>query len=73
MDDNQGEVFSYRVTKDQKVLIYWYNKLVMTLKGDKAQKFIRRIDEAGPEDAQLVMAKTTGNFKRGNERHTSSE
>jgi hypothetical protein len=67
-----GEIFSYRVTKDEKVLIYWQNKLITTLKGGKAQKFMRQIDEAeSAEDVQLVMARVTGNFKRGNERNTS--
>ena len=38
------------------------------LKGAKALSFLQRV--AGLDDAgqQLVMAKATGNFKRGNER-----
>ncbi len=63
------EIFSYRITKDGKVLISWRGKLVTTLKGDRAQKFIGQIDEADDHAAQLIMARATGNFKRGNERH----
>jgi hypothetical protein len=70
MDD---DIFSYSITKDERVLIYWYNKLVVTLKGHKAQKFIQQIDGLDGPDAQLVMARFTGNFKRGNERHPSEE
>ncbi len=72
MVDRRGKledgVFSYRVTKDGKVMIAWRGKHVVTLKGMKAQKFIRQIDGLEPHDAQLVMARATGNFKRGNER-----
>lgn len=77
MEDQRGrlteDVFSYRITKDHKALIYWHNKLVMTLKDDKARKFMTRIDGLSSHEAQLVMAKITGNFKRGNERHRSRE
>ncbi len=62
------EVFTYDELKDGRVLIYWHGKLVMTLKGDKAQKFLKRVDGLDERDAQLVMAKITGNFKHGNER-----
>jgi hypothetical protein len=69
MDDQPDtEVFSHRITKDGKVLISWRGKLVMTLKGDRAQKFIGQIEDADDHAAQLIMAKATGNFKRGNER-----
>ncbi|TFG95140.1 ABC transporter ATP-binding protein [Candidatus Thorarchaeota archaeon] len=31
-------------------------------------KFLEKVTHASSKDAQLIMAKTTGNFKRGNER-----
>lgn len=62
------EVFSYHATKNGTVLLYWYDKQVKILKGQQAQKFLARIDGLDGKDAQLVMAKATGNFKRGNER-----
>jgi hypothetical protein len=62
------EIFSYRVLKDGKVFIYWHEKHVTTLAGSAAQKFLKRIEGLEGKDAQLVMAKATGNFKRGNER-----
>ena len=61
-------IFSYQIGKDDKVFIYWNNKQVMILKSIKAQKFIRQIEGLDDRDKQLVMAKITGNFKRGNER-----
>jgi len=63
-----GEVFSYRTLKDGKVFIYWHEKHVTTPVGKPAQKFLARIEGLEGKDAQLVMAKATGNFKHGNER-----
>ena len=61
-------VFEYDALKDGRVLIYWQGKHVMTLKGDRARKFLAQVDGLDDRAAQLVMAKVTGNFKRGNER-----
>jgi chloramphenicol 3-O-phosphotransferase len=61
------QVFSYRASKG-KVFISWRGKPVMTLKGREAGRFLSRIDGLTGKEAQLVMAKITGNFKRGNER-----
>jgi len=63
---NDG-IFSYRITKDKKVFISWYGKEVTVLSGGKAKAFIAGIEKADPIKAQLLMAKATGNFKRGNE------
>lgn len=63
-----NEVFSYRAYRDERVEIFWEGKPVKTLKGHKAQAFLAAIAELEQRDAQLVMAKLTGNFKRGNER-----
>ncbi|MDM8528969.1 hypothetical protein QUF58_12280 [Anaerolineales bacterium HSG24] len=61
------QVFTYRISKDNKVFISWYGKLVMILKGQKAKRFIRRVEGVDDRTAQLEMARITGNFKRGNE------
>jgi hypothetical protein len=63
-----SDIFSYRVTKDGLVSIYWNDKQVMILKSKQAQKFLAKIADLDGKDAQLAMAKITGNFKRGNER-----
>jgi hypothetical protein len=63
------EDFSYQKTKDDKVLISWRHKSVVTLKGHKAQSFLAQTNDADEEELQLLMARVTGNFKRGNERH----
>lgn len=62
------KVFTYRTVKEGKVFIYWYEKQVMILKDKEAQRFIEKVKRLNDQEAQLVMAKITGNFKRGNER-----
>ena len=62
------EPFSYKVSKDKKVFIYWHGKLVMTLKEKDSSKFLERIENVELKEAQLIMAKVTGNFKHGNEK-----
>ncbi len=60
-------VFSYHTSQDGKVFIAWHGRTVTTLKGAKAQHFLRRIERVDAAEAQLLMAKAAGNFKRGNE------
>lgn len=64
----EEDIFSFQKSKDDKVFIYWYNQQVMILKNKMAQKFIKQIEGLDDSEKQLVMAKITGNFKRGNER-----
>jgi hypothetical protein len=60
--------FSYRATKAGEVFISWSGKHVVTLRGVKAKRFLAQIRDVTDEQAQMVMARVTGNFKRGNER-----
>ncbi len=62
------EPFSFLSNKEGKVLLYYQGKLVRTLNGEKAAKFLTEIEDSGSTEAQLIMAKITGNFKRGNEK-----
>ncbi len=61
-------VFEYKAAKDGRVMISWHRKHVTTLKAEKARKFLVQVDGLDEREVQLVMAKVTGNFKRGNER-----
>ncbi|MFJ8241513.1 hypothetical protein [Bacillus tropicus] len=63
-------MFHYRVTKNNIVLIEYYGKQIIILKGNDAKKFLYKINHAHNDtEKQLIMAKVTGNFKRGNERN----
>lgn len=71
-DQEIDTVFSYQVKKDNKVLIYWYEKLIKILSGENAKKFLDKIEDKDQEEAQLIMAKTTGNIKRGKSEDTNT-
>ena len=62
------EPFSYRVSKGNKVFIFWYEKQVMILKDKESEKFLAKVAKADTIESQLIMAKITGNFKHGNEK-----
>jgi len=62
------KVFTHLVTKDRKVFIAWHGKMVTTLSGGNAERFIAAIAGADEDAAQLLMAKATGHFKHGNEK-----
>lgn len=65
------EPFNYRVTKENTVFLEYNGRQVKVLKGKEAEKFLKRIRVADNiTEEQLIMAKITGNFKRGNERKT---
>lgn len=60
--------FDYEITKDGRVRISYSGKVVTTLAGRRATQFVEKLDELDEEGEQLLMARLTGNFKRGNER-----
>ncbi|PHG02194.1 hypothetical protein COI49_16690 [Bacillus toyonensis] len=58
-------MFHYRITKNNIVLIEYYGKQIMILKGNDAEKFLNKINHANNDkEQQLIQAKITGNFKR---------
>jgi hypothetical protein len=63
------EPFSYNVSKDNKVFIYWFGKQVTILKEKESDRFLSRVQNADQKEIQLIMAKVTGNFKHGNEKN----
>ena len=64
----EGEPFDYRETKTGQVFLLWEGQHVKTLKGKDAQKFLNKTAQLDTHATQLLLAKLTGNFKRGNER-----
>ena len=43
-------------------------RVVTTLAGGAAKRFLDRVEGADADAAQQLMARATGNYKRGNER-----
>jgi len=62
------ETFSYQVIKENRVFIFWKGKQVKVLKGKSAQLMLDKIAGLDAKGEQLLLAKLTGNFRRGNER-----
>jgi len=61
--------FAYDVRRDGEVVITHHGKRATVLRGPRAAEFVDEV-ETGPDElsAQQVMARWTGNYKRGNER-----
>ena len=65
----QDQPFSYLKTKDGQLRIFHSGKLAKTLRGKAATRFFMKVESIGANEAQLLMARETGQFKFGNERH----
>lgn len=65
---NAGLDFTYRARKSGDVEVLHHGRLAATLRGPEAAEFLARIDVADEQDAQQLMARVTGNYRRGNER-----
>lgn len=63
-----GQAFTYQETKDAKIMIFYHNKQVMIVQSEKAKKLASKLSKASLDEQQLILAKATENFKRGNER-----
>jgi len=64
---DQPDQFSFAQFKNDRVTIFYRDRPVTTLKGKLAIQFLARMDPANSIEQQRIMAKITGNFKRGNE------
>jgi len=75
-DKLSQQPFSYRHT-GSRVTILYFDKSVKTLAGTEAEKFLEKAshlsDGNTAKQLQLLMAKASGNFKRGNERRVTSK
>ncbi len=60
--------FTYRTRKNGDVEILHYGRLATTLRGTDAVDFVQDVADSSDADAQQLMARLTGNYKRGNER-----
>ncbi|SFA69905.1 MULTISPECIES: hypothetical protein [unclassified Bacillus (in: firmicutes)] len=65
-----SEPFTYQITKKGTVMISYEGKQIKIVKDKEAERLIARITEVEDEktEVQLLLAKITGNFKRGNEK-----
>ena len=59
--------FSYRITKDGRVLVSRGGRQIVTVAGTAAERLIGMLGADDDADQQL-LARATGNYRRGNER-----
>ncbi|MDN3919624.1 hypothetical protein [Roseateles violae] len=64
--------FSYRQRKNEVVELLHHGRLASLLRGRDALDFMARVQSAEPAEVQRLMARITGNYKRGNERLAAS-
>jgi len=60
--------FHFREAKNGSVQIGYKNRVVTTLRGKEAAKFMHKVQSCDEPAQQVLMAKATGHFKHGNER-----
>jgi hypothetical protein len=67
-DPLDDEPFSFVARADGSVVIRYHTAPVTLLRGKAAARFMTRITGADAAGAQQLMARATGQFRRGNER-----
>lgn len=60
--------FVFRSTAAGEVRIERGGRVVTILRGDSAAAFLRAVSRADAAGGQRLMARATGNYRRGNER-----
>lgn len=63
MSDPTG--FSFIARKSGDVVISHHGRVATVLRGDRASRFLAAVEGGEPQE---LMARITGNYKRGNER-----
>lgn len=69
MEEDLG--FAYRARKSGEVEILHHGRLASTLRGADARDFLTEAEASDFAGGQQLMARLTGNYKRGNERTAS--
>jgi hypothetical protein len=66
-----ADEFGWQATKDGRVRITWRGRVVTTLAGAAAARFVHQAEGADEDTVQALLARATRNFRRGNERRSS--
>ena len=70
IDENLG--FAFLETKKGEILIKRFGRGVATSRGNRARAFKEDIEALSFDEQQQLMARLTGNYKRGNERQAKN-
>ena len=68
MASSDSPAFRYTASRQDRVVIYHHDRAVTTLNGKAATRFLVKAESADEATRQGLMARVTGNSKRGNER-----
>jgi hypothetical protein len=60
--------FAFKARKNGDIAIFHHGRLAATLRRDRARDFVAAVGGTSGAYAQQLMARLTGNYKRGNER-----
>jgi len=63
----EDDPFDYELTKSGNVRVFRGGRVVVTVSGAAAWKLVARLGTGAKQD-QHLLARVTGNYKRGNER-----
>ncbi|MGW9630858.1 hypothetical protein ACWGST_09145 [Agromyces sp. NPDC055520] len=70
--DEQGRLatdpFEYRITKQGGVIVSRGGRAVMTVGGRDAARLVASLQRADETQVQHLLARASGNYRRGNER-----
>lgn len=61
--------FRWQAAGEDRVRITWQGRVVTTVAGKAGQRLLRKLMQADELETQHLLARATGNFRRGNERH----
>ena len=67
-EDSADLGFSYRRRKNGDIEVLHHGRIAATLRGRNAEDLLSEAPDPASPDAQRLMARLTGNYKRGNER-----
>jgi hypothetical protein len=65
LPNNRNLGFTFRLRKNGDVEIFHHGQLASTLRGDEAEDFKQDVQDQSSEESQQLMARITGNYKRG--------
>jgi hypothetical protein len=68
MSNLDSDQFAYHLTKDGRVRVSHHGRHVVTVAGAAGARLASQLEGATERETQLLLARATGNFKRGNER-----
>lgn len=65
--------FHFQTLKNDRLQIFHKGRLAVTLTDRRAIQTLQKLEQADGHNAQLIMAKVTGQFKFGNEKSAKKQ